>query len=86
MIPSLDKAFPNQKIDLKNIAYVPFSDNPFEINAGIVDKNGRNIHVFEVKTSKYDFVKELSTLPENFDKDKSLIIGSMNEPTTESNW
>lgn len=86
MIPALEKAFPNQKVNLENLAYVPFSDNPFEINAGIVDKNGRNIHVFEVKTTKFDFVKELSTLPENFDEDKSLIIGSMNEPTTESNW
>lgn len=86
MVPALNKAFPNRKIKLDNLPFVPFSNNPFELNAGVIDKNGRNIHVFEVKTTKYEFVKELLTLPENFDKSKSLIVGSMREPTTEGNW
>ena len=85
-VPALQKAFPNKKIDLKNLPFVPFSENTFELNAGIVDKNGRNIHVFEVKTSKFDFVKDLKTIPDNFDKSKSLILGSMTEPITEGNW
>jgi hypothetical protein len=86
MVPALVKAFPDLKIDLENLPFVPFSDNPFDLNAGVVDKNGRNIHVFEVRTTKLDFVKKLENLPDNFDRGKSLIIGSMNEPTTESNW
>jgi len=86
MKPALSKAFPDIKINLKNLPYVPFSDNTFELNAGMVDKNGRNIHVFEVKTTKFEFIKELKTLPENFDKSKSLVVGSMTEPITEGNW
>jgi hypothetical protein len=86
MIPALSKAFPDTKINLEELPYVPFSDNTFELNAGMIDKNGRDIHVFEVKTTKYDFVKDLKTLPENFDKSKSLVVGSMSEPITEGNW
>ena len=85
-VKALEKALNNKKINIKDLAIVPYTKESFQINAGIIDKNGRDVHVFEVKTSKFLFVKELSTLPENFDKSKSLVLGSMAEPTTEGNW
>lgn len=86
MVPALKKTFPNKNFDIDKIAIIPFTENEFQLNAGIIDKNGRNIHVFEVKTTKYEFVQALPSLPQNFDKSKSLVIGSMTEPTTEANW
>lgn len=82
----MEKALNNKKINIEELGIVPFTKDTFEINAGVIDKNGRNVHVFEVKTSKLAFVKELTTLPKNFDKSKYLILGSMSEPTTEGNW
>lgn len=81
-----EKVFPNEEINFDQISIVPFSDEEFEINAGVIDKNGRDIHVFEIKTSKYTFIQNLKYIPENFDRSKELILGSMREPTTEGNW
>lgn len=78
--------FPNKKVDIDAIARVPYSKENFELNAGIIKRNERDVHVFEVKTLKYNFVKNLSILPENFDKQKALVVGSMIEPSTEGNW
>jgi hypothetical protein len=72
--------------NLDSLAFVPFSKDKFEINSGTIDKNNRQIHVFEVKTKIYTFIQNLPYVPENFDKTKILILGSMLEPTTEGNW
>ncbi len=85
-VSALEKALNNKKINIDELANVPFTTDNFEINAGVIDKNGRDVHVFEVKTSKFAFVKELKTLPANFDKSRYLTLGSMLEPTTEGNW
>lgn len=83
----VDKIFDGKapfKID--SMAYVPFSDKLFELKVGSLDRNGRDIKVFEIKTNMYTFIENLPYVPENFDKTKKLILGSMTEPTTEGNW
>lgn len=83
----IEKAFDGKapfKVD--SLSYIPFTKEQFELDAGVLEKNEREIHVFEVKTNIYTFIKNLPYVPENFDKDKQLILGSMLEPTTEGNW
>ncbi len=82
----MKKTFGTKKPSLANLALVPFSKDQFILNAGTIDNNGRKIPVFEVKTTKYNFVKNLSILPENFDKISFLSVGSMEDPSTEGNW
>ncbi len=72
--------------NLDSLAYIPFTKEKFDINSGTIEKNNRQIHVFEVKTKIYTFIQNLPYVPENFDKTKILILGSMLEPTTEGNW
>ena len=85
-ISVMKKTFGDKKPSLSNFSIVPFSKEQFILNAGTLDNNGRKISVFEVKTTKYNFVKNLSILPENFDKTSFLSIGSMEDPSTEGNW
>lgn len=72
--------------NLDSLAFIPFTKEKFDINSGTIEKNNRQIHVFEVKTKIYTFIQNLPYVPENFDKSKVLILGSMLEPTTEGNW
>lgn len=72
--------------NLDSLAYIPFTKEKFDINSGTIEKNNRQIHVFEVKTKIYTFIQNLPYVPENFDKSKIIILGSMLEPTTEGNW
>lgn len=86
-VPVVEKVFNGKApFNMDSMGIVPFSNQEFDINAGSIDKNGREIQVFEVKTTLYSFVKNLPTLPANFDKSKQLILGSMQEPSTEGNW
>jgi hypothetical protein len=82
-----EKLFKGQTpFNLDSLAYIPFTKEKFDINSGTIEKNNRQIHVFEVKTKIYTFIQNLPYVPENFDKTKVLILGSMLEPTTEGNW
>lgn len=86
MIAAKDKAFPSVDVNINEVSKVPFSEREFDLNAGIITKNSREIHVFEIKTQKGIFLQDLKFVPENFDSTKELILGSMKEPTTEGNW
>ena len=85
-VAAKDKAFPDKSVTIETLATIPFSNEKFAINAGIITKNSREIHVFEIRTSKGKFLQDLKYIPENFDQEKELILGSMTEPTTEGNW
>ena len=39
--------------NLDSLAYIPFTKEKFDINSGTIEKNNRQIHVFEVKTKIY---------------------------------
>lgn len=86
-IPAIDKAFDEKpKYPIDELPIIPFTEQMFDLNAGSIEKNGNELQVFEVKVRWFTFVKDLPTLPENFDKSQELVLGSMNEPTTEGNW
>ncbi len=61
--------------NLDSLAYVPFTDKvKFTVEAGMVDKNGLDVHVFQV------------TDAQPFDKNEQLQVGSMSSPSTSGNW
>ena len=81
----------------KNMAFVPIdgTDSKFQLKADIIDKNGYNVPVFEVRVSKdlilYDQNKDLiaqekETISVDGVNGPFLILGSMSDVSTNGNW
>ena len=84
-------------LSYKDMAFVPIDgvDNKFQLKADIIDKNGYNVPVFEVRVSKdlilYDQNKDLITQEKEIVSVDGvngpfLILGSMNDVSTNGNW
>lgn len=81
----------------KNMAQVPIDgiDKTFSIKADVIDKNGYNVPVFEVRISKddvlYDQNKDLlkqekALMSVDGVNGPDLVLGSMTEVSTNGNW
>lgn len=81
----------------KDLALVPIDgiDEKFSIKADIIDKNGYNVPVFEVKVSKdvilYDQNKDLlmqekETVSVDGVNGPALVLGSLEDVSTNGNW
>ena len=82
----------------KNMANVPIEgvqDSTFKINAEVINKNGYNVPVFEVKVSKNiilfdqdaDFVKqENDTVSVDGVNGSEIVLGSLSNVSTNGNW
>jgi hypothetical protein len=76
---------PNFK--LSEFAYIPFSDGKkFELDARRIDRGGVKVPVFQAIATKEFYLRGLdeSMIRQPFIKD--LIVGSLEEPTTDGNW
>ena len=84
-------------LDYKYMASVPIDgvDSKFQLKADIIDKNGYNVPVFEVRVSKdlilYDQNKDLITQEKEIVSVDGvngpfLILGSMSDVSTNGNW
>ena len=70
-----------------SMMYIPFSGGKqFAIRAGEVEKGKVKVKVFEVVAHLTDIYKGLDTDNEGYNMKDSLMIGSMEEPTTNGNW
>lgn len=82
---SLFKGRVNFKVE--DLQYIPFSDGKkFTLEAGKITKGGVLVPVFMAMAKKEDY---LLGLPKNQIRNrmvKDLIVGSMEEPTTDGNW
>jgi len=95
-IPVKDSLFRTRPgYNLENIKYVPQSDKKkFELNAGLVDKGGVHVNVFEASALYDNFLigldKQLITnliaSKEQIEKFPGLKVGSMTEASTDGNW
>jgi len=76
-----------ENFNVANLQYIPFSDGKkFEIEAGKITKGGVLVPVFMAMAKKEYY---LHGLPKNQVRNKmvkDLIVGSMEEPTTDGNW
>jgi len=82
----------------KQMAFIPIKgkeDEKFSISADIIDKNGYEAHVFEVKVKKdvilYDQNKDLlkqenKVISVDGVNGSEIILGSMTEVSTSGNW
>ena len=82
----------------KQMAFVPIKgkeDERFSISADIIDKNGYEAHVFEVKVKKdvilYDQNKDLlkqenKVISVDGVNGSEIVLGSMTEVSTSGNW
>jgi hypothetical protein len=92
-----DSLFRNTE-QYKRMAYIPIEgvqDSMFSINAQVINKNGYNVPVFEVKISKNvvlfdqdpDLVKqENETVSVDGVNGSEIILGSLNNVSTNGNW
>jgi len=84
-------------LSYKDMALIPIDgvDNKFQLKADIIDKNGYNVPVFEVRVAKdlilYDQNKDLLTQEKEIVSVDGvngpfLILGSMSDVSTNGNW
>lgn len=76
-----------QDFEVTQLQYIPFSDGKkFKLDAGKINKGGVMVPVFMAVAPKEHY---LAGLPKNQvmkSSVKDLIVGSMQEPTTDGNW
>lgn len=83
-----DSLFGKRKgFNIQDIRFVPFSDGQKLImEAGKVDKGGVAVPVYTVIAKKEFYLKGLNADLIKNPNVKDLILGSMEEPTTDGNW
>jgi len=82
--------------DIEKIRYVPFTHGKeFEMKAGYVTRANFQIPVFEVRCYMKDYLADIKqqellqneiNIMKEEEKFPGLILGSMEEPTTDGNW
>ena len=91
-----DSLFANN-IDYKNMASIPIEgvESLFTLKADVIDKNGYNVPVFEVRVSKdvilFDQNKDLlsqekETMSVDGVNGPDLVLGSLTDVSTSGNW
>ncbi len=95
-VPVIDSLFGNRvNFDVYRIKYIPFSDDIiFKINAGVIDRGGVSVNVFEASALYKDYLADLDVQmvtnliasKEQIDKFPGLKVGSMTEASIDGNW
>jgi len=93
VIDSLFHSRPNFIVD--HLKYIPFTDNEeFTLGAGVIEKGGVDVNVFEAKAHynlilnglSEQMVINLIAAKEQIERYPGLKVGSMTEPSTDGNW
>ena len=70
-----------------DIQYIPFSEGvKFELDAGKISRGGVQVPVFMAMALKEYYLKGMAENQIRNKSVKDLIVGSMEEPTTDGNW
>lgn len=95
-IPVKDSLFSRRaNYDVTNLKYIPFTDNKlFTLNAGVVEKGGVDVNVFEASAHfevilnglDEQMVINLISAKEQIERYPGLKVGSMTEASTDGNW
>ncbi len=95
-IPVIDSLFGKRHdFDVNHLKYIPFTENEvFDMEAGIIEKGGVDVNVFEVKVHYKAFLAGLNeqmvinlvAAREQIEKYPGLKVGSMEEASTDGNW
>lgn len=78
------------EFDAESLRYIPFSDDQeFFLGTNVIKRNGVNVPVFQAAANNKDIFHDYIAKGEYtyfIDKDYSLEIGSLTEPTLSGNW
>ncbi|MCD4664655.1 MAG: hypothetical protein K8R68_05235 [Bacteroidales bacterium] len=95
-IPVYDSLFGKRvNYDAAHIKYVPYSNSEiFELDAGIIEKGGVDINVFEASSHfksilqglNEQMVENLIAAKEQIERFPGMKVGSMTEASTDGNW
>lgn len=95
-IPVIDSLFSKRAdFDVEHLRYIPFTENkPFKMAAGIIEKGGVDVNVFEVKVPYEIFLDGLNEQmvvnliagKEQIERYPGLKVGTMIEASTDGNW
>jgi len=78
-----------------NLKFIPFTEGElFELNAGVIEKGGVKVNVFEAKAPYAEFLKDLDQQMvvnliaghEQLERYAGIKVGSMAEASTDGNW
>ena len=74
--------------EVETILYIPFSEDvPFDLGAGVIDRNGVKVDVFEASAAdKYIFTGLKNRFNQYIEPENRLQVGSLTEPTISGNW
>ncbi|MBC8486785.1 MAG: hypothetical protein H8D45_12185 [Bacteroidetes bacterium] len=95
-IPVIDSLFNDREnYNVDHIKYIPYTDNVmFDLDAGVIEKGGVNVHVFEAQ-ALYDIILKglneqmvinLIAGKEQIEKYPGIKVGSMTEASIDGNW
>jgi hypothetical protein len=95
-IPVIDSLFNDRhNFVVENLKYVPFTENDlFDLEAGVIEKGGVEVNVFEVSVHYNKILKGLDeqmvlnliASKEQLERYPGLKVGSMTEASTDGNW
>jgi len=95
-IPVIDSLFHSrQSFTVENLKFVPYTENDqFKLAAGIIEKGGVEVNVFEatvhyeklLKGLNEQMVANLIAAKEQIERYPGLKVGSMTEASTDGNW
>lgn len=95
-IPVIDSLFHNRSnFSVNNLKHIPFTNNDeFTLDAGIIEKGGVDVNVFEAKAHyklilnglNEQMVINLIATKEQIERYPGLKVGSMTEASTDGNW
>ena len=80
---SRNKKFP---LDISVLTIVPYSNENYSLDAGMVEKGKVVVQVFEISTTYGTIFKGLDAKNRSFELSKLLKVGSMDEASLNGNW
>ena len=80
---SRNKKFP---LDISALTIVPYSNENYSLDAGMVEKGKVVVQVFEISTTYGTIFKGLDAKNRSFELSKLLKVGSMDEASLNGNW
>ena len=80
--------------NLDSLPYIPNSGKLYTLRAGEIKRGGLSVHVFEAKAHYNEILKGLDEqliinlikARKDIEKYPGLMVGSMDEPSTDGNW
>jgi len=82
-IESRDNNYP---LDINNLIRIPYTNELYSINSGMIEKGKVKVQVFEISSSYRSIFTGLDAENRSYNLDDLLKVGSMDEASLNGNW